>query len=78
MTRAEKAVEFKKRNNCCQAVLLAFADKLPFDETTLRQMGSGFVRVWAVWRQLAVHYAVPVYVQVCSTIQADRLPCFPE
>lgn len=42
MTRAGKAVEFKKRNNCCQAVLLAFADKLPFDEMTLRQMGSGF------------------------------------
>ena len=42
MTRAEKAVEFKKRNNCCQAVLLAFADKLPFDEDTIRKIGSGF------------------------------------
>ena len=42
MTRAEKAVEFKKRNNCCQAVLLAFADKLPFDEDTVRKIGSGF------------------------------------
>ena len=42
MTRAEKAVEFKKRNNCCQAVLLAFADKLPFDEDTIRKTGSGF------------------------------------
>ncbi len=42
MNRSEKAVEFKRRNNCCQAVLLALADKLPFDENTLRQMGSGF------------------------------------
>ena len=42
MNRAEKAVELKRRNNCCQTVLLAFADKLPFDENTLRQMGSGF------------------------------------
>ena len=42
MTRAEKAVEFKKRNNCCQAVLMAFADKLPFDEDTIRKTGSGF------------------------------------
>lgn len=42
MNRQEKAVEFKRRNNCCQAVLLAFADRLPLDETTLCQIGSGF------------------------------------
>ncbi len=42
MKKSEKAVEFKKRNNCCQAVLLAFADKLPLDENTLLQIGSGF------------------------------------
>ena len=42
MNRAEKAVELKRRNNCCQTVLLAFADKLPLDENTLRQIGSGF------------------------------------
>ena len=43
MSRAEKAVELKRRNNCCQAVLLAFADKLPpLDENILRQIGSGF------------------------------------
>ncbi len=42
MNRTEKAVALKKTNNCCQAVLLAFADKLPLDETMLRQIGSGF------------------------------------
>ncbi len=42
MSRAEKAVEFKRRNNCCQAVLLALADILPLDEKTLCQIGSGF------------------------------------
>lgn len=43
MDRAEKAVEYKhNKNNCCQAVLKAFADKLPFDEKTLGALGSGF------------------------------------
>lgn len=42
MKTSEKAVEFKKRKNCCQAVLLAFAEKLPLDENTLLQIGSGF------------------------------------
>ena len=43
MNRAEKAVEYKHSgNNCCQAVLMAFADKLPLDEKTLAAIGSGF------------------------------------
>ncbi len=43
MNRAEKAVEYKhNKNNCCQAVLKAFADQLPFDEKTLGALGSGF------------------------------------
>ena len=41
--RSERAVLLKSKLNCCQAVLFAFAEKLPpFDENTLRQMGSGF------------------------------------
>ena len=43
MNRQEQAVQIKHaRNNCCQAVLLAYADKLPFDEPTLRAMGAAF------------------------------------
>ena len=41
--RAEKAVEYKHSgNNCCQAVLLAYQDKINLDEDTLKAMGSGF------------------------------------
>ncbi|MBQ3746479.1 MAG: C_GCAxxG_C_C family protein [Kiritimatiellae bacterium] len=32
----------KKEMNCCQAVLMAFADKLCKDEDELRRLGSGF------------------------------------
>ena len=43
MTRQEKAVELKHNgNNCAQAVLLAFEDKLPLDEATLKGLGSAF------------------------------------
>lgn len=42
MTRAEKAAELKRSHNCCQAVLLAFEDKLPFDTDTLLALGSTF------------------------------------
>lgn len=40
--RAEKAVGFKRYCNCCQAVLLAFADVLPMTEEQLMALGSGF------------------------------------
>lgn len=42
MERCEKAVEIKKNCNCCQAVLLAYADVLGLPEETLRKLGSGF------------------------------------
>lgn len=41
--RAKKAVEYKRnRNNCAQAVLLAFQDKLGKSEVELKQMGAAF------------------------------------
>ena len=43
MERADRAVEIKhSKNNCCQAVLLAFADELGMTEEQLRQLGSPF------------------------------------
>ena len=41
-TRSEKAAEYKRGHNCCQAVLLAFEDKLPLDHDTLLALGSTF------------------------------------
>ena len=42
MTRAENAALLKSSHNCCQAVLLAYEDKLPFDKDTLLALGSTF------------------------------------
>ncbi len=43
MTRREAAMEnFKKGYNCSQAIVLAFADLLPVDETMLLRMASSF------------------------------------
>lgn len=43
MNREDKAVNLKHSGcNCCQAVLLSFADILPLDENTLRTLGAGF------------------------------------
>ena len=42
MTRAQKAAELKHSHNCCQAVLLAFEDRLPMDSAALLALGSGF------------------------------------
>lgn len=42
MTRAENAALLKSSHNCCQAVLLAFEDRLPFDRDTLLALGSTF------------------------------------
>ena len=42
MTRAENAARLKSACNCCQAVLLAYEDKLPFEKETLLALGSTF------------------------------------
>ena len=41
--REEKAVEYKHRgSNCCQAVLLAFAEETGLDADILRAVGAAF------------------------------------
>ena len=40
--RMEYAAKRKKEMNCCQAVLVAFADKLGKGEADLLRLGSGF------------------------------------
>ena len=42
--RGEKAASLKKSGaaNCCQSVLLSYADLLPMDEDALRRIGAGF------------------------------------
>ena len=43
MERTEKAVELKHNNhNCCQAVLVSFADELDIPADTLKRMGAAF------------------------------------
>lgn len=42
MNRAEMGAKLKSRYNCCQAVLLAYEDKLPADKDTLVALGSTF------------------------------------
>ena len=43
MNRTELALACKRRGlNCCQAVLLAFADQTDLDELTLQQIGAAF------------------------------------
>ena len=42
MNRSQLGAQLKSSNNCCQAVLLAFEDKLPFDKDTLLMLGSTF------------------------------------
>ena len=43
MERADKAVELKHNGcNCCQAVLMAYADELNVPEETLKKMGAAF------------------------------------
>ena len=42
MDRKERAVAFKHdRNNCCQAVLLAYQEELGLSEETLKKLGAG-------------------------------------
>ncbi|MBR4523048.1 MAG: C_GCAxxG_C_C family protein [Kiritimatiellae bacterium] len=40
--RREYGAELKREMNCCQAVLVAFADRLGKDADELKLMGSGF------------------------------------
>ncbi|WP_310752701.1 C-GCAxxG-C-C family protein [Ruminococcus sp.] len=42
MNRSEYGAELKRSHNCCQAVLLAFEDKLPYDKESLLMLGSTF------------------------------------
>ncbi|MBQ8926784.1 MAG: C_GCAxxG_C_C family protein [Oscillospiraceae bacterium] len=42
MDRAETAVQRKRSCNCCQAVLLAYADKLGMEEAQLLKLGAAF------------------------------------
>jgi C_GCAxxG_C_C family probable redox protein len=43
MERAKQAVAYNQgRNNCCQSVLLAYADRLNMTEDELRSLGAAF------------------------------------
>ena len=42
MNRSELGASLKRSHNCCQAVLLAFEDKLPYDKEALLMLGSTF------------------------------------
>ena len=43
MDRKEKAVALHTQGcNCCQAVVCAFADRIPVDEQTLKRLSEGF------------------------------------
>ena len=42
MNRSQLGAQLKSSCNCCQAVLLAYEDMLPFDKDTLLIMGSTF------------------------------------
>ena len=40
--RQDYAATLKREMNCCQAVVRAFADTIPLDETTLMSLSAGF------------------------------------
>lgn len=42
MNRSDLGATLKRSHNCCQAVLLAFEDKLPYDRESLLMLGSTF------------------------------------
>ena len=42
MNKADYAASLKAKMNCCQAVLIAFADELGMDTETLMKLGSAF------------------------------------
>lgn len=44
MSRADKTEALHKNgNNCCQTVILSFADQLDLPEETLKRIGAGFL-----------------------------------
>ena len=42
MKRSDLGADLKRSHNCCQAVLLAFEDVLPYDKESLLMLGSTF------------------------------------
>lgn len=42
MNRTDLGAQLKRSHNCCQAVLLAFEDMLPYDKESLLMLGSTF------------------------------------
>lgn len=42
MKRSDRGAEYKRSHNCCQAVLLAFEDLLPYDKESLLMLGAAF------------------------------------
>ena len=42
MNRSDFGAQLKRSHNCCQAVLLAYEDKLPYDKESLLMLGSTF------------------------------------
>jgi len=42
MNKADYAASLKAKMNCCQAVLVAYADELGMDTETLMKLGSAF------------------------------------
>ena len=42
MNRSELGASLKRSHNCCQAVLLAYEDLLPYDKESLLMLGSTF------------------------------------
>lgn len=42
MNRSDLGAEYKRSHNCCQAVLLAYEDLLPYDKEALLTLGSTF------------------------------------
>ena len=42
MKRSDRGAEYKRSHNCCQAVLLAFEDLLPYDKEALLMLGATF------------------------------------
>ena len=42
MKRSELGAQLKRSHNCCQAVLLAYEDLLPYDKESLLMLGATF------------------------------------
>ena len=43
MERSQRAIDFKRNgNNCCQAVLMAYADRIDISEKDIKRIGATF------------------------------------